>query len=274
VFVTDGNDNCFGSTYASKLQKQNAYKKLAIELRKRNIRIIPVGFDQAAPVPQPGRPLVGATKPNSDLEVLSTLLEYGGSGLTEVPTVDDATKLADVIATVGQRARNCRFAIPATLDPSAALNPFALNFLVNGLEVERDRKKKEGWDFIDGDTSQVEMSGDACAAIRSGKELIAQKTCSDDVCGTAAVKVETRPRAVLYLLDSSASRISCSDGTTMCLKGEVIPFDRERRRESGWGWIDGAQTQVELYGASCEAFKTNRRTSVVVEFGCASVLLI
>jgi hypothetical protein len=221
LFVTDGNDNCFGSIFTSKAQKLNAYKKLAIELGKKNIRLIPVGFDQPSDAVQtpafPGATIPGATTGETDLEVLSTLLEYGGSGLAKVPTVDDPTKLAEVITQVGQTVRNCRFTIPATLDPAAGLNPFALDFSVNGLQVERDRKKKSGWDFVDGDTTQVEMFGPACQAIRAGGQVQAHKTCADEVCGTAAIKVETKPRSVLYLLDASASRIECSDGTLMCL---------------------------------------------------------
>ena len=217
LFVTDGNDNCFGTLFTSRLQKLNAYKKLTIELGKRNIRVIPVGFDQAAEVATPGLLPVGGINVDTDKEVLATLLEYGGSGLETVPTVDDPEKLADVVAQVGQTIRNCRFAIPATLDPSANLNPFALDFLVNGLKVKRDRKKQDGWDFLDGDTSQVEMFGQACEAIRAGGLVEAHKTCADDVCGTASLKVETKPRAVLFLLDSSASRIACSDGSLTCL---------------------------------------------------------
>jgi len=55
------------------------------------------------------------------------------------------------------------------------------------------------------------------------------------------------------------------------LNGEVIPFDKLGDKQSGWAWVDAEQTAAELYGDSCSAFKTNRRTSVVVEFGCAPI---
>jgi hypothetical protein len=42
----------------------------------------------------------------------------------------------------------------------------------------------------------------------------------------------------------------------------------------GWGWANAERTTIELYGSACNAFKTNRKTSVVVEFGCESILLL
>jgi hypothetical protein len=224
LFMTDGNDNCFGSVFTTKENKLLAYQKLAIELGKLNIRTIPVGFDAASRPGGTGN--FGTTPANTDLEVLSVLLKYGGSGLPEVPTVDDPTKLGEVIAQVGQSVRNCRFEIPATLDPTAALNPFELNFSINGKLLARDRLGAEGWNFVDGNTSQVELYGQACQAVRAAQPLEARKTCETDVCGTAAIKVETRPRAVLFLLDASASRIECADGTFDCLVPPGLGIDR------------------------------------------------
>jgi hypothetical protein len=57
------------------------------------------------------------------------------------------------------------------------------------------------------------------------------------------------------------------------LNGATIPFDKAGTKLDGWNWADPAQTTVEMYGPSCTTFKTNRRTSVVVEFGCPPVLL-
>jgi hypothetical protein len=215
LFVTAGNDNCFGSTYASKQDKIVAYEKLAIELLKLNIRLIPIGFDAAARPDASGN--FGTTTGRTDLEVLSTMLKFGGSGLAEVPKVDDPKKLGQVIAQVGQTVRNCRFTLPPSVDPAKDVNPFQLDFAINGKVVPRDRKRADGWNFIDGDTRQVELFGSACSAIRSNAPLEARKTCAKQVCGTAAIKVETRPRVVQYLLDASASRIECADGSLGCL---------------------------------------------------------
>ncbi|MDB4985148.1 MAG: CglB [Myxococcaceae bacterium] len=235
VFITDGNDNCFGSVFANKADKLVTYQKAAIELSKLNIRIIPVGFDQNQ-VPNASG-IYDSTSNTTDLDVLSTLLKYGGSGLTEVPKVDDPTKLADVIAQVGQTVTNCRFSIPASLDPSAAINPFSLGFSVNGVDVARDRTETEGWNFVDANTSQVELFGSACVAVRAKAQLEAKKTCNTDVCGTAAIKVETKPRAVLFLLDSSGSRIGCADGTLGCL---MLPDTAGRTSLTYWETVEHA----------------------------------
>ncbi len=215
VFITNGNDNCFGSVFTNKSDKLLAYEKLAVELGKRNIRVIPIGFDASAKPGSTGT--LGTVDGRTDLDVLQTLLKFGNSGLSELPKVDDPDKLGEVLAKVGESARNCRFSIPAVLDPVEAINPFQLDFAIHGKVIPRDRSRVEGWNFIDGDTSQVELFGKACEAVRAKAKLEARKTCADDICGTAAVKVETRPRAVQYLLDSSASRIECTDGAGGCL---------------------------------------------------------
>jgi len=203
VFITNGNDNCFGSLFAAKTLKQAAYEKLAIELGKRNIRIVPIGFDANSGPDNTG--ITNATINHTDVDTLQWLLDLGGSGLKKVPKADDPSKLAEVIDQVGQAVRNCRFVIPDALDPTKGVNPFALDFTVSGALVKRDRLDKEGWNFVSGNSSQVELYGQACEAVRAGQPLVAQKTCSDNVCGTASVKVETKPRSVLFLLDASAS---------------------------------------------------------------------
>jgi hypothetical protein len=216
VFVTDGNDNCFGSVFTNKADKLLAFQKLAVELGKQNIRTVPIGFDAAS---RPGGTgMWGTTPANTDLDVLAAILKYGGSGLKEVPKVDDPTKLADVITKVGQSVRNCRFSIPGALDPTTAVNPFELSFSINGKLIPRDRHRAEGWNFVDGNTTQVELFGQACQAVQAALPVEAHKTCEQNVCGTAAVKVETKPRAVLLLLDASASRIECVDGSLNCLQ--------------------------------------------------------
>ena len=214
IFISDGNDNCFGSFYASKEDKLLAYQKLAVEIGKLNIHIVPIGFDAASMPDSTGR--WGTVPPNTDLDVLQTLLDYGGSGFKEVPKVDDPSKLAEVIKTVGQNILSCRFHVPATVDPNSGVNPFQLAFTLNGVDVPRDRSNMDGWDFVQGNTGQVELFGQACEAARSGVKLEARKTCNTDVCGTSVVKVETKPRAVLLLLDESASRLECVDGTDSC----------------------------------------------------------
>jgi hypothetical protein len=64
------------------------------------------------------------------------------------------------------------------------------------------------------------------------------------------------------------------DNANLYLNGEAIPFDKMAAKQDGWNWVDAAKTTIELYGDSCTAFKTNRRTSVVVEFGCPPVIVL
>lgn len=76
------------------------------------------------------------------------------------------------------------------------------------------------------------MLRSGCQAVQAGQTLTANKSCQQDVCGTAAVNVETKPRVVLLLLDSSASRMECTDGSLECLSQ---PGSSATRPLSFWG---------------------------------------
>ena len=228
VIISDGVDNCFGSFYTNPADKRLALEKLAVELVKKNIRIIPVGF---VATPDTGTDMAAqmraAARAATRVAALDTLARFGGSGLDKALAAEKPEDLLTAIGQVGIRVGSCRFSIPATLDPSASLNPFELNFTVNGNMVARDRTNSEGWNFVDGKTSEVEIFGKACEAVRGGAKVESKKSCDTDVCGTAAVKVETKPRAVLHLLDSSASRIECETGDQYaCIRGVGNGTDR------------------------------------------------
>ena len=239
VLISDGNDNCFGSFFVGKDDKLVAYQKIATELLKQGIRVIPIGFDTPNTTAPPGLfgfPL-GTNTTATNNAVLDTLLEHGGAALPQVPKVDDASKLESAVQQVGQRISNCRFELPAALDPSADVSPFALNFSINDQVIPRDRLQQDGWNFVNGGTSQVEMFGDACTAIQSGQVVQVKKACGTNVCGTASIKVETKPRAVLLLLDSSASRIECVDGSLGCL---TDPNSTPNRPPTFWETVQHA----------------------------------
>lgn len=253
VLITSANDNCFGSAYVGKADKLVAYQKLAIELGKKNIRIIPVGVDAPsttdAATDDPfgfGPGLTGTsmaangTDLVTDYDALNTLLKYGGTGLTTVPRIDTAANLQELVSSVGQKLNNCRFDIPATLDSQSAVNAFELSFSINGVAVPRDRHQANGWDFVNGSTSTVEFFGQGCQALQSGQGLQANKTCEQNVCGTAAVSVSTKPRMMLLLLDSSASRIECSDESQDCLSTPGTPG----RSLTYWEVVQGAVEQA------------------------------
>jgi hypothetical protein len=209
VFISDGNDNCYGTVFASKADKLLAYQKLGIELAKKNIRVLPIGFDAAS------AQLTALGKPRmTNFDAMDTLATYGGAGLEKALAADNVEDLAMALKTVAQRVRPCRFNIPATLDPSQNLNPFSLDWFLSGKKVERDRTRVEGWNFIDGNTSEVEFFGKSCEAIRAGKVPEARKACMSEVCGTSNSKVSTKARAVQYLLDRSFTMNDCSDTMT------------------------------------------------------------
>ena len=224
VFISDGNDNCFGSFFAGEGVKELAYEKLARELVKKNIRVLPIGFNGASDqISLDG----GVTY--TDFTALDTLAKFGGSGVDKALAADNPDQLKLAIATVAQRIRSCRFQIPAALDPSQSVNPFALDFLVNGQVVARDRTQQQGFNFVDGNISEVEFFGNACQAVRAGMPVEAREACDKAaVCGNAASKVMNKPRVVEYLLGRSFQMARCSVGFLQCVPG-ITPG------ETWWG---------------------------------------
>jgi hypothetical protein len=204
VFISNGDDNCFGHVFAAHQDKNIMYEKLAFELVKKNIRVLPVGFDGAtAQRTWDGRLM-------TNFESLDRLAEHGGTGFKKALAADSAEQLEQALQKVSESIRSCRFKIPDALDPTKNLNPFELTFLVNNLPVMRDRTHVMGWDFFNGNTSEVEMFGDVCVALKAGKPIQAKLGCSGQmVCGTAATKVTAKSRAVEYLVDRSFSMAEC-----------------------------------------------------------------
>ena len=58
------------------------------------------------------------------------------------------------------------------------------------------------------------------------------------------------------------------DNTNLYLNGDTVPFDKDVTMADGWNWTDATRNAIQLFGPACNAFKNNRRTSIVVEFGC------
>jgi len=85
---------------------------------------------------------------------------------------------------------------------------------------------------------------------------------------------------------SSSSLATCSfalggladdadrEALNLYLDGEVVPFDEQATEQDGWGWLDPEQTVVQLFGSACEAFQNNRKSSVIVQLGCAPGITI
>jgi hypothetical protein len=94
-----------------------------------------------------------------------------------------------------------------------------------------------GLDEPKGSTSSVEFFGQGCQAVQSGQVLTANKSCEQNICGTAAVSVETKPRVVMLLLDSSASRTECTDGSLDCLS---LPGSSATRPPTYWETVQRA----------------------------------
>jgi hypothetical protein len=215
VLISDGNDNCFGNFWAGEDDKVKAYQKLARELVKKNIRVLPIGFNG-----QSDQTMITGGQLMTDFTALDTIAKFGGTGLDKAIAADDPDQLTQAFATVSQRIASCRYQVPATAPDGKELNPFSLTFALNGQPVARDRMAKDGWDFVRGETGEVEFYGQSCQAIRAGVKLVASQTCSTEpLCGNATSKVTAKPRAVEFLLDRSGSMGACSAGALDCIPG-------------------------------------------------------
>jgi len=215
VLVSDGNDNCFGNFFAGDEDKRLAFEKLTRELVKKNIRVLPIGFNGAS-----DQLTLTGDETNTDFTALDTIAKHGGTGITKALAADDPAELAMAIDAISRKIASCRFAIPAAEAGNQRINPFELTFWLNGVEVARDRTNGDGWNFVAGDVAEVELFGAACDAVRAGVELEARRSCdTTEICGTAASKVSAKTRAVQYLLDRSFSMADCSTGFLGCLPG-------------------------------------------------------
>lgn len=209
VVVSDLVDTCFGTLFSSPESVNDgagseqllAFEKLAVELRKRHIRALPLGFN-----PNPSNMSMGGATGDVNVKALEALTKLGGTSVKAPLIATNATDLKKAITEIGVAVQPCRFEIPAV--SKDGLNAFKLSFLINNQIIPRDRTKNDGWDFVEGNTSEVEFYGDACRALQTGAAdmLDARLECEGmDVCGTAATKVTTRSRALHILLDGSAS---------------------------------------------------------------------
>ena len=142
VIISDGEDNCFGSAFTNPADKRLALEKVATELASQNIRLVPIGF---VPSADNGMPMDEAAA--ARLEALDTLAKFGGAGIGQAFKAEKPEDLLAAIDQVGSAVGNCRFSIPATLDPTMSLNPFELSFTLNGIAVDRDRLNANGWNF-------------------------------------------------------------------------------------------------------------------------------
>ncbi|MET0286102.1 MAG: VWA domain-containing protein [Polyangiales bacterium] len=213
VLISDGNDNCYGNFWAGEDDKVNAYQKLARELVKKNIRVLPIGFNAASE-----QQMITGGAIETDFVALNTIAQHGGSGVDKALAADDPEQLAQAFSAVSQRIGSCRFQVPAV--SASTVNPFALEFRLNNQLVARDRTATEGWNFVRGETSEVEFYGQACQAVRAGVPLQAQQACSTEkLCGNASSRISAKPRAVQYLLDRSGSMAACSAGFLDCIPG-------------------------------------------------------
>jgi hypothetical protein len=202
VVVSDLVDTCFGTFFSNPdavsdeagSEQLLAFEKLAVELRKRNISLLPIGFAGSKADGTPG--MAG----DVNEEALISLTKLGGSSLSEPLLATSDADIKKAIEAIGVAVQPCRF----TID-SGVKNSFKLNFLLNNFLVPRDRTNTEGWNFVQGDTSEVQFYGDACRAVQAGRPVVVQETCDEQICATGAKKLESKERALHVLLDGSAS---------------------------------------------------------------------
>lgn len=204
VVVSDLVDTCFGTFFSNPdavndeagSEQLLAFQKLAVELRKRNINTLPIGFAGTRRGGGPG----AAGKVNE--EALKSLTKLGGSSLSEPLIATNDADIQKAIDAISVAVQPCRFTIPAAQQKDA----FKLSFLVNNNPVTRDRTNESGWNFVQGNTQEVQFYADACRAIQAGKPVQALLACDGaEVCGTGARQLETKDRALHVLLDGSAS---------------------------------------------------------------------
>jgi len=226
VVFSDFVDTCFGTLFSNPgsvsdsagSEQLLAFEKLAVELRKRHIRVIPMGFDgDPSNNGSPG----GAGDVN--VEALDSITKYGGTTISKALIASQPADVATAVKEIGVAVQPCRFSFPSAKD----VNSFNLSFIIGGKIVPRDRTKMKGWDFVDGDTSEIEFFGKDCRALQEGKPTLeARENCSSDpVCGVGATKITNRAQAMHILLDGSGSMQGGVGGWVQAIfSGKITPW--------------------------------------------------
>jgi hypothetical protein len=176
------------------------------------------------------------------------MLTDGGDNCSELTQDEIVTSLSNNAAKLlkaGVRTYVVRFGKPDSKTPEQEAQLRAI--VANGGTASSDPKDMSMVPYIDAvDAAALD------AALSQVSDRLA--TCSFGISGIPADA--DKKLANLYL------------------NGELIKFDMAQTKAAGWGWVDAEQTEIELYGDACTAFKTNRKTSVIVEFGCEPQVVI
>ena len=112
--------------------------------------------------------------------------------------------------------------------------------------------------------------GTANGSSTTGPAYIDAKT--PDELSAALASISDQLATCAFTLGAVAPDVD-KNRTTIFMDGEQIGFDATGSKQDGWSWQDQAQTMVELYGEACSNFKSSRRTNIIVEFGCAPILI-
>ncbi|HEY1097706.1 MAG TPA: hypothetical protein VGF99_02215 [Myxococcota bacterium] len=123
----------------------------------------------AAQLSQAGFPVyvLGLDGALSFADVLTRTAQAGGTG--NFFTIGSAQSLASTIEDIAIRVGACRF------DVTGAPSADQVAVTVDGITINRDTNRQNGWDLIDVDT--VELFGDACATASRATQNVAVQTC-------------------------------------------------------------------------------------------------
>jgi hypothetical protein len=129
----------------------------------------------------------------------------------------------------------------------------------------------------DGETPQQAEQLNAIAT-NGGTALTGSSTAyidakSPDDLSRAFAGISDQLSTCSFVLNNVQSNVD-KNRATLFLNGEQIGFDAMKSQQNGWNWLDPEQTSIQLYGDACAAFKTNRHTSIVVEFGCEPIVIM
>lgn len=199
VVVTEGRDNCFGSSYRLDVTVEAALERMAIELARREIRLVPVATN--AP----------------DAATLRGFSKAQAHGWLEKSyEARDVAALPPTLAEVAERVRACRFkSTPASVARLA----------LDGVPLERDRTRRAGWDVIDSARGVVEVFGAECAAVRRGAVLRAEPECSQPPpCVSRRLALEPVPRTIRFLVSAGLSMSTCTVADVECASGAALTW--------------------------------------------------
>lgn len=109
---------------------------------------------------------IGSTERPEFLRVLDDMAVAGGRPRSSTPrhyNVQSGDELGEALSEIRDQVSRCTY-----LTPSAPVDPNAISVEINGVVIQRDPTRTNGWDWVDQSFGEIAFFGNACELVSGG----------------------------------------------------------------------------------------------------------